>query len=455
MPSLKGKRSFGKRKAYKVSVTKLSNKKLNKLAKQGKLKKGLNKHQLKQLVQQRTHPHQHPHLVEEDEDCGKERPKNEVSDIPLEEADYDYYSTPGRDFSFLSEDGAEEGANRRKRRHPQTDYFEAEETYEKVPRQGTGSDKVMKALLPIKGKAGIVHRTIEMESNGDDADIAMETEAVANGTEPALQEDGEMEEDLPPLSAAELFARRQTKLREKKRIIAMLSSALIENPEQNVKKLKELQLLMKEKDPEIFITVRKLATVSLLEIYKDIIPEYRIRLTTETEKEQSMKTDTKQLLAYEEGLLNHYKTYLERLELMVKGNSGKNKQQKKKRKQTEDIEIPPLAFKEMRRLAVRCLLELLETHPHFNFRTNIIALAVPFMDHRDSELSALVCDYVRQVFREDKEGEVTLEIVRLIGRLVKARKFNVKPAVSKSYCPLVITGYVGRLGDTERTLSSL
>ena len=27
------------------------------------------------------------------------------------------------------------------------------------------------------------------------------------------------------------------------------------------------------------------------------------------------------------------------------GDSGKNKQQKKKRKQTEDIEIPPLAFK--------------------------------------------------------------------------------------------------------------
>ena len=67
----------------------------------------------------------------------------------------------------------------------------------------------------------------------DDADVAMETEAVANETESALQEDGEMEEDLPPLSAAELFARRQTKLREKKRIIAMLSSALIENPEQN------------------------------------------------------------------------------------------------------------------------------------------------------------------------------------------------------------------------------
>ena len=33
-----------------------------------------------------------------------------------------------------------------------------------------------------------------------------------------------------------------------------------------------------------------------------------------------MKTDTKQLIAYEEAFLNHYKAYLERLELMAKGN---------------------------------------------------------------------------------------------------------------------------------------
>ena len=40
---------------------------------------------------------------------------------------------------------------------------EEEEMYEKVPRQGRGSDRVMKALLPIKGKGGIVQRTVEME----------------------------------------------------------------------------------------------------------------------------------------------------------------------------------------------------------------------------------------------------------------------------------------------------
>ena len=64
----------------------------------------------------------------------------------------------------------------------------------------------------------------------DDPDVAMETEPLANGTEPAPEV---VQEELPPLSAAELFANRQKKLTEKKRTIALLSSALIENPEQN------------------------------------------------------------------------------------------------------------------------------------------------------------------------------------------------------------------------------
>ena len=53
---------------------------------------------------------------------------------------------------------------------------------------------------------------------------------MSNGTEPTLED---AQEALPPLSAAELFANRQKKLLEKKRTIALLSSALIENPEQN------------------------------------------------------------------------------------------------------------------------------------------------------------------------------------------------------------------------------
>lgn len=44
-----------------------------------------------------------------------------------------------------------------------------------------------------------------------------------------------------------------------------------------MKKLKELRLMLHEEDPDVFITVRKLAMVSMMEIFKDIVPGYRIR----------------------------------------------------------------------------------------------------------------------------------------------------------------------------------
>lgn len=41
---------------------------------------------------------------------------------------------------------------------------------------------------------------------------------------------------------------------------------------------KPLLDLLTDVDPEVCITVKKLALVSLLEIFKDLLPEYQIRL---------------------------------------------------------------------------------------------------------------------------------------------------------------------------------
>lgn len=46
------------------------------------------------------------------------------------------------------------------------------------------------------------------------------------------------------------------------------------------------------------------------------------------------------------------------------------------------------------------------------------------------QMSMLICDYVQRLFKEDRAGEVTLEVVRLIGRLVKSSGFKVKNYVS-------------------------
>ncbi len=56
-------------------------------------------------------------------------------------------------------------------------------------------------------------------------------------------------------------------------------------------KLKELRLMLEESEPDIQITVKKLAMFSLMEIFKDIIPGYRIRVATEQEKTQPVGLD--------------------------------------------------------------------------------------------------------------------------------------------------------------------
>ena len=93
------------------------------------------------------------------------------------------------------------------------------------------------------------------------------------------------------------------------------------------------------------------------------------------------------------------------------------------------VEIPEECRGSLAKLALTCLCELLVTHPHFNFRTNIISVVVPFAAAHNKEQSDLVCGYIKRLFKEDKEGQVTLEVTRLLGRIIKNRNFNVHPKV--------------------------
>jgi len=52
--------------------------------------------------------------------------------------------------------------------------------------------------------------------------------------------------------------------------------------------LKELRSFLGDVDPNVPVTVRKLAALSLMEVFKDVVPEYRIRVATDTEKHQKV-----------------------------------------------------------------------------------------------------------------------------------------------------------------------
>jgi len=61
--------------------------------------------------------------------------------------------------------------------------------------------------------------------------------------------------------------------------------------------------MLEETDPDVMVTVRKLVMVSLMEVFKDIIPGYRLRMATEKEKQQKVNF----ILSYKCLLIPHLK----------------------------------------------------------------------------------------------------------------------------------------------------
>ncbi|KAK3095067.1 hypothetical protein FSP39_009879 [Pinctada imbricata] len=422
------KKSKGtKKKTPKVSQSKLANKKASKLAKQGKLKTKKQKKKLSYL--HRSGPsvpgkQPHDHLMEEEEEDNEEGEDQNG----FEEEDIEFYGTPEGHSSFIKSAASSrlldtEDVKSKKRK--KVDSIDDEEEFEKVPRKLFANDK-MKQLLPIKTKQGIVPQSIAVEDIQNGFQSGQELE---NGSgEPEIDQS-----DHPDQPEAKVFANKHEKMADFKQRIAVLSYGVIENPQEGMRKLKELRLMLDEADQEVYLTVRKLVMVSLMEIFKDIVPGYRIRLPTDSEKQIKVKKETKTLRDYEASFLMNYRSYLEFLERTCKGEKNQ-----KKWHLGASMPIPPQALKAMKLLALRCLSELLVTHPHFNYRTNIIVVLVPFMNNQDKEISKLACDAIRKVFREDKLGEASLEIVRNISKMVKVRESRIKREVLDAFLSLRI-----------------
>ncbi|XP_021774492.1 nucleolar complex protein 3 homolog [Chenopodium quinoa] len=200
----------------------------------------------------------------------------------------------------------------------------------------------------------------------------------------------EVKEDL---TAAEVAETKQHK-------IAELGTALLEDPESNIKSLKELLSFCNDGDKEI----AKAALLSTLVVFRDIIPGYRIRLPTEKEQEMVISKAVKKMRFFESTLLFSYKAYLQRL-----------------------FTLQPLP--EFNRVAVRCLCTLLDAHPHFNFRQNIIPAVVKCLASADDVVRKFCSTTIQSIFKNEGKhgGEATVETVQRIADLVRIHDCQLNP----------------------------
>ncbi|KAM0786443.1 hypothetical protein ACM66B_001906 [Microbotryomycetes sp. NB124-2] len=168
--------------------------------------------------------------------------------------------------------------------------------------------------------------------------------------------------------------------------------------------------------------IRILAMVSLLAVFNDVVPGYRIRPLTEAEKETKVSQQVARQREWEEGLVASYKRFLELCEAEVEDDS-------------------PLAP-----AAIHCLCTLVKEKPEFNFAVNIMDVIVKRLGRKGwDEVHQMCLETVNHIFINDTTTTAhnSLHLVRLISRLVRARSFAIRPEVLSSLLNLRLKDELG------------
>ncbi|MBA0573743.1 hypothetical protein Golob_001004 [Gossypium lobatum] len=281
--------------------------------------------------------------------------------------------------------------------------------------------------LPVKSLDGEVYylsQTAEVTENEGDVDKSVvkltkaerraklkktKKEAKKMGKELAKTEEVQPTQQEAALAEVKEDLTAEDAFEAKKRKLAELGMALLADPEANIKSLKEMLQFAKDGDHSIV----KLGLLSLLAVFKDIIPGYRIRLPTEKELEMKVSKEVKKMRFYESTLLSAYKVvealvYCEDMLWafqLLAGFIGYLQKLLALEKQPR-----------FHHVVVRCICTLLDAVPHFNFRESLLVAVVRNIGSSDDVVS------------EGKHGgEATVEAVRLIADHVKVHDCQLHP----------------------------
>uniref|UniRef100_W6NP63 Nucleolar complex protein 3 homolog n=1 Tax=Haemonchus contortus TaxID=6289 RepID=W6NP63_HAECO len=407
----------GKLKMMKTSNTRKTTRKLNRMAKKKKLSRAVID-EFKDIKARKSKDSRKRAVnVEDDWVADREAQYDEEAEdtLPLDmlDADIDWQNSA---FAGL------------KRRHDEK--LKAEEgdgiddvDIEMKKRKFDGQiDDNLEEMLPIKLKDGTLIRPTREKKSEDSSDEEPEQDNVDEEVKPEM-------EDYSGLSATELLMKRKELLAEFKLAISTHAHHLLTSPQENVYKLRDLFHLCQGEKVHSLVreSVQKLAVVSILQVFIDIIPGYSIRELTAEEKKQKVKKETKRLQTFEESLLRYYLKFLQFCEKMTGRLDAKGR---KLSEESFSYKLGMLCLKAMSRLVIAA--------PHFNYATNIMSSLIRLSLSSHSTVVSEVCDTLKRVFREDLHLRMSLFGARSIASLVTKRKGHVPPQLIATFLSLNI-----------------
>ncbi|KAG9001125.1 hypothetical protein FRB94_004923 [Tulasnella sp. JGI-2019a] len=335
------------------------------------------------------------------------RPKHLEDDLPP----VDDHSDDEEDWSsdFVSLEGSEIDIGSEEEQIGSSE-DELEDAYERRSRHTEENSKKGAARLPVKLLDGTVkhrgHRPAEIaepessEEESDDSDEETEQAAGPSGSQARV-------EAIPADS-------RKARVRSAQEEIAVICQEIVTDPENNLNSIRRLHAFTQPTISSATSTgifpndpvVQKLALLSELAVFKDVAPGYRIRPLTDVEKAAKVTKDVLRQRDYEESLLALYQTYLKTLESEIKNKTG------------------------LAEVSLRCMCTLLTDLTHFNYRVNIMHSVVAALSKKSwTNTSDMCLSSVITIFRADSTGVPSLELVRLLNRMIKERHYRVHPNV--------------------------
>lgn len=289
--------------------------------------------------------------------------------------------------------------------------WESEEVdYEAMSRSFKVTDEEEK--LPVKSADGQVHRVM-----GKREVIVRPEEEESEDQESENDDQDEDDEDEDEVKEPEVPEEEMLRLAQEK--IADTAELINEDPEEHIGKLRDLRNLMKNTNS---LQVKQITLLSLVPLFKGLIPGYRIRPLTEIEQKEKVSKDIRKLREFEEVLVVNYKEYINLItEYAKKGRSAK----------------PGSARYILASASVSACCDLLESVPHFNLRNELIEIIVDKVSrHTIDKPFIKAISTIRAIFTADDEGHVSHEVVKVITKMVKARRYNVHESVIDSFLHL-------------------
>ncbi|KAM0274990.1 hypothetical protein ACHAQH_007680 [Verticillium albo-atrum] len=293
-----------------------------------------------------------------------------------------------------------------------------EQDYENRPRKGKKAKKES-TKLPIKTADGRLEQSNLLEDDDDvgsvDSDIEVDEDVVASSPEP---EAPKPDESVVP-DREQIFAAQEK--------LAKFAADMSEDPEEHFGAFRKA---MAEFATSKIMSIQKLALVTQMAVYKDIIPGYRIRPLAEKQQSEKTSKDVEKLRVYEQSLIKGYQAYIFQLTKNAKADLPSS------RRKGQSISS----------ISIMCACTLLNAVPHFNFRTELLKVIVGKLSKRIVDADFNRCRRALEVlFRDDDEGHPSQEAVSLLSKMMRARDYKVDEAAVNLFLHLrLLSEFAGK-----------